>query len=189
MNDRLKQLLLDADRAAPQPPPLINLAARAARIAIARRRRRRAATSLLTIAFLAAALALSLPRRHDNQLRQQLQSLQTQADHHMQLALQLEKQNPLVGATPASPSFPLSPRERAGVRAMTRTIVASRMFQLQIDQAALGLLYEADRLAKNPATRDTAREFYRQIATELPPGAATDPARQRLAAMKQGKET
>ncbi len=114
--------------------------------------------------------SIALNQAEAARLRQQVKTLQAQADRHMQLALQLEKQS-------QSPS-----------PAMTRTIVNSRMFQLEIDQAALGLLYEADRIAKDPALRDTATEFYRQIATELPPGAATDIARQRLAALTQRKD-
>jgi hypothetical protein len=164
MKDSIEQMLADADRAVEPPSPAIGLTDR---IPVVVRRRRRRKLAVLTCFVAACGLWFVVPRAAPDQVK----SLQAQADRHMELAARLEAEHPLIS------------RSKHGARAATGSL------RLEVDRAALGLIQEADRIANDPALRDTAAELYRQVQSELPPSIVTDVARQRLIKLRDRKES
>ena len=176
MTEPIEGLLAEADAAVASPPEIRRLAERVGRIAQSRRRRHIASVAIAAVIVgLAGSLWLGRTTRQQQEtaqntaeierLRERIRSLNTEADAHLLLAEQIAQ------------------REKPRLR---RHAPAALDFEL--DRAAYGLIHEADRMAADPALRDAAAEFYRQVQTELPQTAWSETAKQQRARLFERKE-
>lgn len=177
MSDELEELLRQTDSQIAAPVQAMDLAMRVPGIVRSRRRKRVAAVALLMIG---AIVGISSSVYRENrlvakkvdaaELRRDVATLGREADAKLALALKLERERPI-----------------ASTRKTRRH--ADDFVQAEIDRAALGIVRQADRLSADPATRDAAAEFYRQVKSDLPRSAFTDLAAARLKELNQRKES
>lgn len=185
MNDRIEQLLHDADASASSKPPA-SPGAFAERVRqVARRRRivRRAigVTTTCAIAFVATATFLNTPREPEHttivvtapDARAELVALRAEADRESERAARM------IASERSVDRAALARRTRAAPDPAERS-------RQQLERAALSIVYEADRQAARGAPG--ARQLYAAAAESFPNTHWAAVARERLAGERERKD-
>jgi hypothetical protein len=184
MSDRLEQLLRETDVALAAPPLNPELAEVAQRKGRRRQRIRIVAASTAPLLLLAGITVYILRPHHRaspvanvtpadqvQRTKEQIAELNRQAEWHDRLARRIaahERRHPdpnrlLAGLDPAR-------------------------LNRDLDEAAFALVYQADRLARQPELQPAAADFYRQVASDFPDSTWAPIARERLARLIDRKE-
>lgn len=185
-DDRLRQLLLDADAASAAPTAVPGLAERARR----RRRRRtqvRAASAAAIALIFAVAGILHLAARPPAKsvivesafdaaaAARQIAALEAQAAAHAELAERLEQAE-------------LQARRLARAQRALAALSPLVLIEREADRAAMLAIAEADRLLNELNRRDAAAAEYRRTIELFPQSHWAVVARDRLRQIQTGKE-
>ena len=185
MNDPIHDLLCEADASVAPPRRIEDLADAARRTAGARQRIRSVSGAVVVLLLGASLVFVSFKDRRGvvadshamtpqqiEQARRDLAELDQQAQYHERLAQRIAEREP--GRRPAA-------RERAG------WIDASRV-RRDLDEAAFSIVYQGDRLARQPDLATPAADLYRQVIADFPGSSWAPVARERLARLNERKE-
>ena len=174
MTDPLGQLLRQTDQAIQAPSLIPGLTTRAQQKGRRRKQVRRSAAVALVIGLSLGISIVALQRPTPpaptvatdsgevQRVRLQLAELNREADLHERLA------------------------RRIAARERRRPVRAQ--LELDVDEAAFALVYQADRLARQPNLQLAAADFYRQVASDFPDSTWAPIARERLARLTDRKE-